>query len=111
MTSWTKNKQTGQWDVIGLESEVKQGQNVTVKNSKGEIKIVSVEKISKPFLANYGQNSGKRCVIAAIGADKRRATCNVGGRRYRRESGYCYYPCPVTRKVCSPENGPCHDCE
>jgi len=25
--------------------------------------------------------------------------------------GYCGYNCPVTRRKCCPENGPCHDCE
>jgi len=37
-------------------------------------------------------------------------TCSVGGQRYKRMAGYCYYPCPVSGRVCSPENGACHDC-
>jgi len=48
--------------------------------------------------------------VAIVATKKKPDTCRVGGRQYTRESGYCYYPCPVTRQVCSPENGPCHDC-
>jgi len=29
----------------------------------------------------------------------------------RRDPNYCYGPCPVRGHICSPKNGPCHDCE
>ena len=46
-----------------------------------------------------------------VSTRKKPDTCYVGGRHYKREAGYCYYPCPVTKRVCSPENGLCHDCQ
>ena len=52
-------------------------------------------------------SDGKYSIVAT---KKKSSTCHVASRRYKRESGYCYYPCPVTGLVCSPENGPCHDC-
>lgn len=33
------------------------------------------------------------------------------GRSRRRDPDYCYHSCPVNGHTCSPENGPCHDCE
>jgi len=49
--------------------------------------------------------------VSIVATRSKPKTCCVDGRHYKRESGYCYYPCPVTGLVCSPENGPCHDCE
>ena len=48
---------------------------------------------------------------AIVATSKKPSTCRVAGKSYKRESGYCYYPCPVSGRVCSPENGKCHDCE
>lgn len=34
-----------------------------------------------------------------------------GARSGTDSRDYCGYPCPVSGHICSPRNGPCHDCE
>jgi len=65
MASFTKNKRTGSYDVIGLSSEVKVGEVVVTKRD-GTKKTVYVSEVSKPFTGKYGENQGKPCVIGRI---------------------------------------------
>lgn len=99
MVTFTKNKQTGQYDVIGPVSEVAIG-SVCVTKRSGESTTVHVSRVSKSFVAKFGPSAGQPCRIGTVAA-----------QRQRRDSAYCYYPCPVTGRKCCPENGPCHDCE
>lgn len=66
MVTYTKNKQTGRFDLIGLQSELREGAVVTVSLASGKTKKVTVGRVSKPFLAKFGNNQGKQCVIATV---------------------------------------------
>lgn len=98
MINFTKNKRTGRFDVIGPVSELRVG-NVIVTKKDGSTSEVEVLRLSRPFVAKFGPNEGKECVIGT-----------VADRRTDHTSQYCGYPCPVTGLKCCPENGPCHDC-
>ena len=65
-TTFTKNKQTGNYDIIGLAGQFKSGDQVTVTKANGSTKTVTVDRVSKPFVAKFGTNEGKQCVIATI---------------------------------------------
>lgn len=76
------------------------GEEVTVHKSNGETKLETLG-------ASVASEEG-HALFAVV--RKQRS----GGRRYsrgRRDSAYCYYPCPVGGFKCCPENGPCHDCQ
>jgi hypothetical protein len=114
MTTFTKNKKTGKFDVLGFPTDVQAGRNVTVTKRDGTTTTVSVERVTKPFVAKWGELAGREVVIGTV---KRR-----GYTRAKRDSrgyvtdrghydGYCGYPCPVSGRKCSPANGPCHDCQ
>ena len=66
MAQWKKNKETDRYDVIGLSSEVKPDQlcEVTLKN--GSTKVVEIDKVSKPFMAKFGDLAGKQAVIGTV---------------------------------------------
>ena len=66
MISYTKNKQTGYFDIIGPSSEMVEGRTVTVTLASGATKRVTVGKVSKPFEARFGANVGKSVCIAKI---------------------------------------------
>ena len=90
----------GSWGAK-VQGYVRNGDAVTVRTKAGKSWTSSVSKV-------VWQGDGI-CIVATA-AKKKSQHCYVGGRKYKRERGYCYYPCPVTGLVCSPENGRCHDC-
>lgn len=98
MATWTKLR-SGEWGVK-VQGSARKGQSITVQKKSGETSTVTVEKVV------WSGNGVSICAVA-----RKAKTCCVNGQHYRRERGYCYYPCPVRGHICSPENGPCHDCE
>ena len=66
MSSFMKNKQTGSFDVIGLENELGIG-DVAVTKKDGTKRTVYIYHVSKPFVGRYGENKGKHCVIGKVG--------------------------------------------
>lgn len=66
MNTFTKNKQTGEFDVIGLKQDLQEGMPATVKKASGDRTTVMIGKTSKPFTAKFGPNQGRTCVIAKI---------------------------------------------
>lgn len=116
MVTFTKNNQTGNYDVIGPVNEIGVGQVVVTKKS-GEKTTVTVSRVSKPFVAKFGDHKGKECCIGTVAAKSSNgytpAVRNSRGYVEQRghAEGYCGYDCPVTGLKCCPKNGPCHDCQ
>ena len=65
-TTFTKNKRTGKFDVIGLKEEVAIG-DVVVTRKDGTESVVWVYSVSRSFTGKYGENKGQDCVIGRIG--------------------------------------------
>jgi hypothetical protein len=93
MATWTKLK-TGDWGLRLSLDEAVEGRTVTVRKKSGETQQKTVGR------------------VLWRGADAALATVASGGHSsYARDDAYCYYRCPVGGFICSPKNGPCHDCE
>jgi len=98
LVTFSRNKKTGRFDVVGPVDQVQIG-SVDVAKKDGTTKTVTVYKLSKPFVGKFGPTKGMECVFGTVGrAD------------YNRED-YCWHDCPVTGLKCCPTNGPCHDCQ
>ena len=69
MVTYTKNKQTGNFDIIGLASELSEGKTVTVTLASGATKRVIVGKMSKAFEAKFGANVGQSVCIAKVSSN------------------------------------------
>lgn len=115
MFSFTKDKRTGDYDVIGPANSMREGETVTVTKKSGQTKQVKLGRVSRPFTAKFGPLKGQQAAIAKVASNGRmssRERHNAGdkyvGTKY--EGAYCGFPCPVTGKKCCPANGPCHDC-
>ena len=116
MTTFTKNKQTGNYDIIGLVTEVAVGQcRVTKKD--GTTKWVTISRVSRPFVGKFGPLKGQQCVIGTVQSQREQRQYEQrqyeSGRPVLRKNSqvyYCGYPCPVTHLKCCEANGPCHDC-
>lgn len=67
MNTFTKNKQTGNWDIIGPEvARSREGDTLTVTKSSGETTTVNIGRPSKIFLAKFGRHAGQRVAIARV---------------------------------------------
>lgn len=77
--TFTKNKQTGKYDVIGLADQMEEGATVAVTKADGSTSTVTLGRVSRPFTGKFGQLKGKRCAIASIASS---------GSGYRRSSNY-----------------------
>ena len=65
MITWTKNKQTGNFDVFGPADELKVG-TVTVTSKSGDTQQVEVTRVSKVMVGKFGDNVGKDCVYGYL---------------------------------------------
>jgi hypothetical protein len=101
MATFTKNKKTDAYDVIGTIEEMCIG-NVEVSKKDGTTTYVCIGRLSREFTAKFGPLKGKKCKIGTIENRTER-----GGNL---NSEYCGFPCPVTKRRCCAKNGPCHDC-
>ena len=90
---------SGEWGAKVQTANVSEGDSIQITTRAGKSWTASVAKV-------VWRGEG----VAIVATRSKPKTCTVNGRSYRRERGYCYYPCPVDGHVCSPENGPCHDC-
>lgn len=77
MIQFTKNKQTGKYDVIGLVDEMKVGRDVTVTKADGTTTVVVLHTASKPFTAKFGPNEGKQVCIGAFSVKEDRGPTKV----------------------------------
>ncbi len=102
MASFTKSN--GTWKVIGLASEMHTGQMEVFKKD-GTVKITRISRVSKPFVAKFGDHKGDKVCFGDIDHHKPAATYPGTDMEI-----YCGYPCPVTNRKCCAANGPCHDC-
>jgi hypothetical protein len=59
MSTFSKNKKTGNYDVIGLASEIKPHTHVTVRLKNGSTKDVYIYAVSKPFVSKFGELAGR----------------------------------------------------
>ena len=66
MPQFKLNKESNRYDVIGLESEVKPGELCEVTLKSGATRVVEIDKVSKPFMAKFGDLSGKQAVIGTV---------------------------------------------
>lgn len=66
MATFTKNKRTGDYDVIGLAGEIVEGGSCTVTKRDGSTKTVTIGRVSKPFAAKFGPLKGQQCVIGTV---------------------------------------------
>lgn len=123
MPTFSKNRNTGQYDVLGEVGEIQIGP-VTVNLKSGATRDVVVSRISSPFTAKFGELTGKQCVFGTVAeADSGSGSESGSGwvSAVRDEKGYvtdrghyvgfCGYECNVTGRICNPKNGPCHDCQ
>lgn len=106
--TYTKLKD-GSWG-IKVEGKAVDGQNVAVTTKAGKDKNETIKRV---LWTGKDYMTGRIVSLCAI---HQREYAN-SGRTYdnaieRRSNGnYCGYPCPVTGRICSPKNGPCHDCQ
>jgi|GEM_PF-5920650 len=115
MFTFTKNKKTGNFDVIGPANQMREGATVTVTKRSGETKTVTLGRVGRSFRAKFGPLQGQQAAIAKIahnGQYSARERYQMGDmyKGTKHEGRYCGFPCPVTGKKCCPQNGPCHDC-
>ena len=82
MPSFFKNKQTDNFDVIGLADEVGIG-DVAVTKKDGTKKTVHIYHVSSPFVGKYGQDKGKQCVIGKVGKSQGGLRDSGGNPSYR----------------------------
>lgn len=68
MASFSKDKKTGAWKVLGLATEVVVG-SVAVSLASGGTKTVHVVRVSPPFTAKFGPLAGKVCVFGDVGGE------------------------------------------
>ena len=66
MAAFTKNKQTGNYDVIGTPEEISEGEWTEVTKADGCRKSVPIGRVSKPFTAKFGTLKGQQAVIGTI---------------------------------------------
>jgi hypothetical protein len=64
--TFTKNKQTGAYDVIGPEAAMREGYSVEVTKKDGTITIVTLGRVSRPFTAKFGPCAGMKVAIASV---------------------------------------------
>ena len=102
MPTFSKNRNTGQYDVLGEVGAVHIGA-VTVNLKSGATRDVTVCSISSPFVAKFGELKGKQCVFGTV--------AEAGEPVPVPATAYCGYPCPVSGLPCNSKNGPCHDCQ
>ena len=77
MIQFTKNKQSGKYDVIGPVEEMIVGKDVTVTKADGTVTTVVLHTASKPFVAKFGPNAGKQVCIGACTSKKDRGPTKV----------------------------------
>jgi hypothetical protein len=98
MATFTKNKQTGAYDVIGSPDEIRAGGWCEVSKKSGGVERVPISRVSKPFTAKFGPNEGQTVVIGTIAPHCK--SCGVvqttNGRGYPNVKIY--------------RNGECADC-
>lgn len=100
MITFCKNKQSGQFDIVGLAIEIASGAKVSVTKADGEKKIVTAGRVSKPFIAKFGANVGKECVIATI------VQSSNGSDRATGETKTCWEcGCTFTYAQCKASDG------
>lgn len=68
MATFTKNKQTGKFDIIG--QGLVEGATVTVAKKDGSTTTVTIGKPSREFVAKFGPNEGKKVSIAPVVSSK-----------------------------------------
>lgn len=78
MASFTKNKNTGNWDVIGPVAEIEEGCFCKVTKADGSTTTVTIGKVSKAFIAKFGPHKGKECVIGTVKEEK--SSASYGGK-------------------------------
>jgi hypothetical protein len=62
--SFTKNKTTGAYDIIGPTELLKEGASVTVTTKDGGTRSVICGRPTKPFVAKFGPLAGQTVSIA-----------------------------------------------
>ena len=67
MITYTQNTRTKQWDIVGLQTDIKVGQEclATKRNTGQEVKVTPT-RVGKPFKALWGPHEGEMCVIASL---------------------------------------------
>lgn len=103
--TFTKLK-SGNWGIrvpLTNGTELAAGDTVRVVKKSGEGKDVVVDRV---LWKGTDKRSGNPVALCAIVDDRRN-----GSKGHFAAGMYCYGICPVGRFRCSPENGPCHDCE
>lgn len=85
MITFTKNKQTGKYDIIGPAGELREGAVVTVSCRSGKTKQVTVGRVSRPFVAKFGPLAGQKVAIAKVA--RRTAQTRLPDGYYKARNG------------------------
>ena len=70
MFQFTKNKQTGDYDVIGPAKEMVEGRIIDVTLKSGQTRKVRIRTTSSEFTAKFGPHEGKPVKIGVVGSIK-----------------------------------------
>jgi len=66
LVTFSRNKRTGKFDVVGPVDQVQVGE-VTAEKRDGTTKTVYVYRVSKPFIGRFGETKGMQCVFGSVG--------------------------------------------
>jgi len=66
LVTFSRNKRTGRFDVVGPVDQVVVG-DVTATKRDGTTKTVYVYNVSKPFVGKWGPTKGIECVFGSVG--------------------------------------------
>ena len=70
MVTFSKNTQTGEWDLLGPAEALKTGEVVEVHKLNGTTKAVRVAIVSRPFTGTYGETAGVEMAFASIASNQ-----------------------------------------
>jgi hypothetical protein len=99
MITYTMNKQTGAFDIIGPVESLREGATVVVTKKDGRTATVVVGPVSKPFIAKFGPCTGKQVAIAKVGFSN---GGNASGGRGRGRGRGGRYECDECGEIVTP---------
>jgi len=91
MATFTKNRRTGNYDVL-CPAGVSSGSRVTVTKRDGSTSLVTIDRVSKPFVAKFGPLTGRKAVLCTIAHTPRNdgsVRCRHCGERTPEGDDWC----------------------
>ena len=106
MNTWTKDKRTGDFAVIGLAEDLQAGRTVEVHKKDGTSSNVQLVKVGKSFTAKFGKHEGEQVAIATV-APRRFGGSNGGSSGATKRCWEC--GCAFTYAECKRNDGDWQD--